>query len=172
MRIVYYLLGFVFLSFGIIGIFLPILPTTPFVLLAAYCFSRSSERMHDWLLNNRLFGSAIAQWQVHRSMTARTKRYALILTIISFSITLIFFVERLYIRLLLLLIAMVLIILLIRIPVHQCHHHIAEWWWHQEMIWLKNIEWTSINVRMVFFRPSYSLQDSILFWDVRGHTVK
>jgi len=117
MRLVYYLLGFIFLSLGIIGIFLPILPTTPFVLLAAYCFSRSSERMHRWLLDNRLFGPAIRQWQQHRSMTPKTKKRALLLIIISFSITIVFFVEPLYVRFLLFLIAMVLITFLMRIPV-------------------------------------------------------
>jgi len=117
MRLIYYLLGFIFLSLGILGIFLPILPTTPFVLLAAYCFSRSSERMYRWLQENRVFGPAILQWQQHRSMTPRTKKRALLLIIISFSITIVFFVELFYLRFLLSLIAIVLISFLIRLPV-------------------------------------------------------
>ncbi len=116
MRIVYYLLGFIFLSLGIMGILLPILPTTPFVLLAAYCFARSSKRMHGWLLDNRLLGPAIRQWQQHRSMTPSAKKRALLLIIISFSITIIFFIEAVYLRFLLFLIAMVLITFLMRIP--------------------------------------------------------
>lgn len=57
--------GCIALSLGIIGIFLPLLPTTPFVILAAYCFSKGSKSLHQWLLNDRLFGSIIKNWEQH-----------------------------------------------------------------------------------------------------------
>lgn len=58
---------------GIIGIFLPGLPTTPFILLAAACFARSSPAMHQRLLRNRLFGPLLADWERHRSIPISVK---------------------------------------------------------------------------------------------------
>lgn len=65
--------GWVALGLGAAGIFLPVLPTTPFVLLAAWCFSRSSERLHGWLLEHPRFGSLIRDWEVHRVLRLRAK---------------------------------------------------------------------------------------------------
>ena len=58
-------LGYVSLGLGIIGLLLPVLPTTPFILLAAFAFSKSSEKLHGWLLNHRLYGPLITNWQRH-----------------------------------------------------------------------------------------------------------
>ncbi len=57
------ILGVVFLMIGGIGVVLPLLPTTPFVLVAAGCFAKSSPRMHAWLLANRVFGPMIVDWE-------------------------------------------------------------------------------------------------------------
>lgn len=62
-KILYFSLGVLCLLLGLIGVLLPLLPTTPFVLLAAYCFSRSSRRFHQMLINNRLFGPMIRDWE-------------------------------------------------------------------------------------------------------------
>ena len=59
-------LGFLFVGIGAVGIVLPVLPTTPFLLLAAGCFAQSSERWHAWLINTRLFGGLIRDWEEHR----------------------------------------------------------------------------------------------------------
>lgn len=64
-RALYFSAGLLFLLLGAIGVILPLLPTTPFILVAAWCFSHSSERFHQWLLNHRLFGSLIRDWQEH-----------------------------------------------------------------------------------------------------------
>jgi uncharacterized protein len=64
---------------GIIGIFLPLLPTTPFLLLAAACFARGSERLHGWLLNHRLFGAYLRAWEEGRGIPARAKALALVM---------------------------------------------------------------------------------------------
>ena len=53
--------GFLALGLAVVGAILPVMPTTPFVLLAAYCFARSSTRWHGWLTTNRLFGRSVAQ---------------------------------------------------------------------------------------------------------------
>ncbi len=69
----YIVLGFLSLGLGVIGIIVPGLPTTPFVLLAAYFFSRSSPRFHKWLLNNKLFGKYVKDYQQNPSISLRVK---------------------------------------------------------------------------------------------------
>lgn len=72
-RPLWFLLGMTALGLGILGAALPILPTTPFVLAAAFCFARSSERWHAWLLSHRIFGPLIVDWQEHRAISRGTK---------------------------------------------------------------------------------------------------
>ena len=62
------LAGSGFVVVGLAGIFLPVLPTTPFLLLAAACYARASRRFYNALLNSRLFGPAILEWQQHRAI--------------------------------------------------------------------------------------------------------
>ena len=71
-----WLAGTVSLGLGIVGVVLPGLPTTPFVLLAAACYARASPRLHGWLLRHRLFGPMVRDWETHRSLTRRTKTVA------------------------------------------------------------------------------------------------
>lgn len=66
-------LGTVCVGLGVLGMFLPLLPTTVFLLMAAYCYSRSSERFHNWLLNNRLFGSYIKNYKSGQGISMRQK---------------------------------------------------------------------------------------------------
>lgn len=70
-------LGFLFLALGIAGIALPVLPSTPFILLAAWFFARSSERWHRRLLQSELFGPMILNWERERCISCRTKIVAL-----------------------------------------------------------------------------------------------
>ncbi len=81
--IIYKALGFLFIGLGFIGIFLPLLPTTPFILLAAGCFARSSERWYHWLLSNRTFGPMIKNWQEHQCISCNSRRIA-VLSVIFF----------------------------------------------------------------------------------------
>ena len=74
----YTLLGFTFIALGVIGAVLPLLPTTPFILLAAACFSRSSERWHNWLLGNKFFGPCIHRWESQRCVNCKTKIFSLV----------------------------------------------------------------------------------------------
>ncbi|HEY55474.1 MAG TPA: DUF454 domain-containing protein [Dehalococcoidia bacterium] len=64
---------------GVIGIFVPILPTTPFLLLAAFCYMRSSPRFHRWLMNNRLFGAYIRSYTEGRGIPLRLKLFTIAL---------------------------------------------------------------------------------------------
>jgi len=74
----YKALGFMFLGLGFIGVFLPLLPTTPFILVAAGCFAKSSERWHRWLMNNRTFGPMIKNWQEYECVSCNSRRIALL----------------------------------------------------------------------------------------------
>jgi len=73
---VYRALGFVFLGLGALGVVLPVLPATPFVLLAAACFAKSSEKWHRWLLANRTFGPMVKNWEDNRCIGCRVKLLA------------------------------------------------------------------------------------------------
>ena len=70
-------LGWTALGLGVLGILLPLLPTTPFLILAAYFFSRGSKRLHAWLLSHRVFGPPIENWRTHRAISAKAKLTAL-----------------------------------------------------------------------------------------------
>jgi uncharacterized membrane protein YbaN (DUF454 family) len=65
--------GTVCVALGVLGMFLPLLPTTVFLLMAAYCYSRSSERFHTWLLTNRLFGPYISNYKSGKGISVRQK---------------------------------------------------------------------------------------------------
>lgn len=82
-KTVYKPLGFLFLALGLLGIPLPILPSTPFILLAAWFFARSSEKWHTWLLSSNLFGPMIRNWEDNRCISRRTKRVAVITMLIA-----------------------------------------------------------------------------------------
>ena len=68
--------GGLFLGLGLLGVVLPVLPTTPFLLLAAGCFARSSPRMHGWLLGHPVFGPPIRNWEENGAISRRAKRFA------------------------------------------------------------------------------------------------
>jgi len=75
-RLLWGMAGAVCLIAGIVGIFLPLLPTTPFVLLAAFCFSRSSRRCEQWLLSHRVFGPMVRDWRRSHAIPLRAKQLA------------------------------------------------------------------------------------------------
>jgi uncharacterized membrane protein YbaN (DUF454 family) len=72
-RLTWLVVGLLALALGAIGIALPLLPTTPFILLAAFAFAQSSERLHQWLLDHNVFGPLIHDWQQHGAISRRTK---------------------------------------------------------------------------------------------------
>ncbi len=81
---VFIALGFLSLFLGFVGIFLPVLPTTPFVLLAAFLFSKGSERWHRWLLDNPTFGPMIRDWEDGGVIRLRAKGLATFFILLSF----------------------------------------------------------------------------------------
>jgi uncharacterized membrane protein YbaN (DUF454 family) len=68
--------GMLSLGTGVVGIFLPLLPTTPFVLLAAFCFSRASSRCERWLVEHPRFGPMVRDWREHHALPLRAKQLA------------------------------------------------------------------------------------------------
>lgn len=76
MRLIWLLLGFASLALGLIGAFLPLLPTVPLILLSAYFFSKSSERLHNWMLSHNVFGPWINDWRSNGAIIRRVKIYA------------------------------------------------------------------------------------------------
>ncbi len=86
----YVALGWLCLALGFVGIFLPVLPTTPFVLLAAWLFSKGSERLHRWLLSSKTFGPVIRDWERDGVIRPRAKALSLTMMALLFGYTLIF----------------------------------------------------------------------------------
>ncbi|MEM9695320.1 MAG: YbaN family protein [Myxococcota bacterium] len=73
LRWLFMALGFLFVGLGALGVVLPGLPTTPFMLLAAWMFSKSSPRFHAWLFHHRIFGPYVQQWERHRVIPLKAK---------------------------------------------------------------------------------------------------
>lgn len=71
------------LATGVVGLVLPLLPTTPFILLAAYCFSRGSERYEQWLLIHPRFGPMVRDWRASRAVPLRAKQLASVMMVLS-----------------------------------------------------------------------------------------
>jgi hypothetical protein len=72
-------LGILSVVLGMVGVFVPVLPTTPFLLLAAGCFMRSSPRLYNWLIHHKWFGDYIRHYREHRAVTLKSKIIALVM---------------------------------------------------------------------------------------------
>jgi uncharacterized membrane protein YbaN (DUF454 family) len=101
---------------GLIGIALPLLPTTPFLLLAAACYARASRRFYNWLLANRTFGPLIHQWRRHRSIPYRTKVSAIVLMSVTLATSIVLFVRPGWLQAALALIGVALAVWMYRLP--------------------------------------------------------
>lgn len=115
-RALYIAVGGLALLLGVLGIFLPVLPSTPFVLLAAACFARSSERLHRYLLAQPHIGPIIHAWEAHRAMPPGVKPWAYALMALSFGVS-ILLMDSPWHRGMLAALALVLAVLLWRVPV-------------------------------------------------------
>ncbi|MBD3211259.1 MAG: DUF454 family protein [Candidatus Lokiarchaeota archaeon] len=103
-RILYYIAGTISLALGIIGMVFPILPTTPFLLLSAACYVRSSEKAYNWLIHNKIFGKIIRDYREGKGLPIKLKVITIILLWITILIS-IFFITILWIQILLIIIA-------------------------------------------------------------------
>ncbi|MCF6269418.1 MAG: YbaN family protein [Melioribacteraceae bacterium] len=108
--------GSLALFLGVLGVFLPLLPTTPFLLLSAYCFGRSSDRIHTWLINNKWFGEYIKNYQAGKGIPTHSKVTAILSMWILLIASAIWGTELLIVRIVLLLIGTGVTIHLLRMP--------------------------------------------------------
>jgi uncharacterized protein len=100
-RIALTILGFLFTGLAILGVFLPVLPTTVWLLLAASCWMRSSTRFYHWLIRNRYLGNYLRNYREHRGITRRHKIFTLTLLWVGISVSALILVSRVWLSLLL-----------------------------------------------------------------------
>lgn len=100
-RIAYLVAGSISLGLGSLGVLIPVLPTTPFVILAAFCFARGSVRAHCWLLENRVFGPLLRDYLAGRGVSRRVKAGALVFLWAVLGVSIGLFVPMLWARVLL-----------------------------------------------------------------------
>ena len=110
-KALYFIGGTISLILGIIGIVLPILPTTPFLLLATACYARSSEKFYNWLLNNRILGSYIRNYIEGRGMPIKVKIFTISMLWITILISAFLIIQIIWVR-------VVLIIIAIAVTIH------------------------------------------------------
>lgn len=83
----YLALGWICVALGLVGVFLPIMPTTIFILVAAWAFARSSPQLHQWLRDHPHFGEPLLAWELHRAIPRRARRVALAMLALSYAVT-------------------------------------------------------------------------------------
>ncbi|MFC1875144.1 YbaN family protein [Chloroflexota bacterium] len=105
LRALLIIVGTIFVGLGIVGIFIPILPTTPFLLLAAACYSKGSQRFYHWLLSNRWFGAYIDNYRQKRGMPLKVKIVTVALLWLTIGVSVAFAVQSLAVKIILVLIA-------------------------------------------------------------------
>ena len=110
-------LGFIFVGIGFTGIFVPILPTTPFLIVAAACFARSSKRWHDWLLSNKLFGTVLKDWEGKRCIKRSIKIYVIATIVVIGSCSVFILLKGFYPRIICTLLLLTGLIIVCRIKV-------------------------------------------------------
>lgn len=90
-RLIYLLIGLVAAGLGIVGAFLPVMPTVPFLIVALWAFSKSSQRFHDWLYHHRIYGPVLRDWDQYRVVPLWGKIWACVAMAGGLTITAIFF---------------------------------------------------------------------------------
>ncbi|WP_154172173.1 YbaN family protein [Vibrio metoecus] len=117
-RFLFSFIGMTSLCLGILGIFLPLLPTTPFILLASACFLRGSPRFHRWLNQHETFGPIIQNWQQHRAVSKAVKKRATVFILLSFTFS-IWMVSLLWLKVGLFIWLVLLITWFAHLPTHE-----------------------------------------------------
>lgn len=108
--------SFICLGLAALGVVLPLLPTTPFVILAAYLYSKSSERWYYWLVNHRLFGPPLRRWQETGAISPKAKYTSLAMIAVTFGFSIGFVVDKLFVKLVLIAVALGVSLFIYRLP--------------------------------------------------------
>jgi uncharacterized membrane protein YbaN (DUF454 family) len=119
-RYILIIAGTIFLGFGIIGIFLPILPTTPFLLLAASCYARSSQRFYNYLMNNKWFGNYLKNYYEGRGVSLKLKLFTISFLWITILSSIYFVINNFWVEIILIIIAISVTIHIITIKTYKC----------------------------------------------------
>jgi uncharacterized membrane protein YbaN (DUF454 family) len=114
-QVTFAVIGTIALVIGVVGIVVPILPTTPFLLLAAACYARASTRLYGWLLGQPSLGPIIVEWRRSRSLPPGVKARAVAVVVLTLGLSIIL-VDQALLRVSLLAIAVVLVAFLLRLP--------------------------------------------------------
>ena len=118
-RSLFFVAGTITLVLGAIGIVLPILPTTPFLLISLACYLRSSERMTHWLLNNKYFGTYLKNYKEGKGIPMKTKLFAITLLWITITISAVVLVPVLAVQIILFVVATAVTVHLVRLPTYR-----------------------------------------------------
>lgn len=105
-RIAYLVVGHLSLALGVTGVILPVLPGVVFLIGAAACYARGSMRFYNWLLAHRWLGPPVRDWEEHRAMTVRAKVVSIVMLVGGIAISIVFFVNLLWVRVMLALMAL------------------------------------------------------------------
>lgn len=119
LRGVYLALGFLSLALGVVGTVLPGIPTTMPIILAAFFFSKSSQRFDDWMLNHKVFGPLVRDWRAGVGFSARAKVIAIAAIAVTFTITTVWVVDHTAVRIALILLAMGITAYIMWLPTKQ-----------------------------------------------------
>ena len=115
LKFFYNIVGSISLLLAFIGVILPVVPTTPFVLISAACYYKGSRKLHNWLLQNQLFGPIIKDYEKHRGMRRTTKLKALFIMWCAVLASTFLFLETLFMRAIVILIAIIGTVVMTRI---------------------------------------------------------
>jgi len=110
------LFGSIFLGLGFVGIIVPGLPTTPFLLLAAACYVRSSDRLYSWLLDHKLFGKYIHNFRETRSISLRSKIISLIVMWVMIGLSIYIFIKIIPVKIIIALLGVIGTLVILLIP--------------------------------------------------------
>jgi len=119
LRSLFLVLGFFFVGLAFVGVAVPLIPTVGPVILAAFFFSKSSERFDTWLVNNRLFGGIVRDWRAGLGFSVKAKTIAIGAIIATFTISVVFVVEPMLLKIGLIVFASGLVVYITRLPTKQ-----------------------------------------------------
>lgn len=118
-KLMFLVVGTISLALGVIGIILPVLPTTPFILLTAYCYLRGSPRFHAWLVEHPTLGPIVKEYGDGEGMTKESKQKAIAMTWIAVTLTAIFLLDTLQLRILVIGLAIIGTLVLLRLKTRE-----------------------------------------------------